>query len=99
MSDNPRHDRLRDLVTALMQATYPRGIPAAQHHNESYQAWWDRVYRLAGNDAFLPDCEDLRFRELMKIWEHCIEKQAERHAAWAAKIEEWYPAAKEEVHV
>ena len=99
MTDNPRHDRLRDLVTAVMQATYPRGIPAQQYHNESYQAWWNRVYTLAGNDAFLPDCEDLRFRELMRIWEHCLDKQLERLILWRDKIEEWYPEQKEEVSV
>src|SRR5579859_1718168 len=98
MSDDPRHDRLLDIVQAVAQATYPRGIPAKAYHNELHQAWWNRVYKAAGIDVFLPDSPPDRLKELMTIWQHCIEKQAERHAAWASKIEEWYPE-REEIEV
>lgn len=114
MTDTPRsqadlrHDRLLEIVQGLARLTFPQGKPDGSllsngekrlvSPHESGSQWWTRMLSLAGIDAFGPDSEDLRFRELLRVWAHCIEKQAERHAAWAGKIEEWYPE-REEIQV
>lgn len=104
-----RHDALLAIAQGLARVTYPMGKPDGSSYangekrvvpsNETGQQWWNRVLDHAHVEVFGPDSEDLRFRELLNVWEHCCDKQLERLVAWRDKVEEWYPERKEDESV